>query len=149
MLQKFHTFIPMETLIPILIAIVVFAFQAYANFQKEQEKARKRNLGQPPVPPLPEENANRPAAKPAIDVQGREPARPQRKAEPLREAYQSYSGFMEVDEVKRMRKVRKQPLSSLRLEVDEGTDSAFEGKGKSFDLRDAVIKSAILERPYP
>lgn len=149
MLQKIHTFIPMETLIPIVIAIAVFAFQAYANFQKEQEKARKRNLGQPPVPPLPEENADRPAVKPAIDVQGREAARPQRKPEPLREAYEGYSGFMEVDEVKRIRKARKQPLSSLRLEVEEGMDPAFEREGKSFDLRDAVIKSVILERPYP
>lgn len=151
MLQKIHTFIPMETLIPILIAIVVFAFQAYANFQKEQEKARKRNPGQPPLPPLPEENAERTVAKPRADVQWRvpEPPHTQRHSPPIREAFESYSGFMDVDEVKRVKKNRKPQLSSLRVEVDEGTDTSPSKDGVTFDLRDAVIKSAILERPYP
>ncbi|PPL01220.1 hypothetical protein [Parapedobacter indicus] len=140
----------METFIPILIAIVVFAFQAYANFQKEQEKARKRNLGQPPVPPLPEENAERTLVKPETDVHRRVVAPPQRQAQPIREAYESYSGFMDADNVTRTKKaVRNPTLSSLRIDVDEGADSAYVRDEMTFDLRDAVIKSAILERPYP
>lgn len=140
----------METFIPILIAIVVFAFQAYANFQKEQEKARKRNLGQPPVPPLPEENAERTLVKPETDVHRRVVAPPQRRAQPIREAYESYSGFMDADKVTRTKKaVRNPTLSSLRIDVDEGADSAYVRDEMTFDLRDAVIKSAILERPYP
>lgn len=139
----------METFIPILIAIVVFAFQAYSNYQKEQEKARKRNLGQPPVPPLPEENADRPGAKTTADTERREVTLPEiRQSQPMRKAYETYSGFMEVDEVKRARKVRKPQLSSLRVEVEEGIGTASQREGTTFDLRDAVIKSAILERPY-
>ena len=134
----------METFIPILIAIVVFAFQAYSNFQKEQEKARKRNLGQPPIPPLPEENAERDLINP--ETEQWEAAVPtQRQSTPIREAYRNYSGFMDVDKRTRTKQVQKPALSSLRVEVDEDTDSAH---GAGFDLRDAVIKSAILERPY-
>jgi len=139
----------METFIPILIAIVVFAFQAYSNFQKEQEKARKRNLGQPPVPPLPEENAERTIIKPEADVQRRSAAPPQRQAQPIRPAYESYSGFMDAEEVTRIKKVRKPTLSSLRVEVDEDMNAVSVKDEVAFDLRDAIIKSAILERPYP
>lgn len=139
----------METFIPILIAIVVFAFQAYANFQKEQEKARKRNLGQPPVPPLPEENAERTSANPGADVQRRTVKPPQSQSQPVRKAYESYSGFIDADKMTRAKKVRKPTLSSLRVEVDEQVDSASAGDAVTFDLRDAIIKSAILERPYP
>lgn len=157
----------METFIPILIAIVVFAFQAYANFQKEQEKAKKRNLGQPP---LPEENANRPI----IDTQPpitdhrppitdhrppiTDPRSPTPNHRPLtpdhpsptpgHQPFGDYSGVMDVEEVRRVRSTRKQQQTIQRLEVDEGVTPITAGEDVEFDLRDAVIKSAILERPY-
>ncbi len=140
----------METFIPILIAIVVFAFQAYSNFQKEQEKARKRNVGQPRVPPpLPEENAERTIINPEADAKRRAVVLPQRQAQPIRKAYESFSGFIDTEEVTREKKVRKPALSSLRVEVDADMDAASVKAEVAFDLRDAVIKSAILERPYP
>src|SRR5690606_1674366 len=37
----------MDALIPILFAIAYFIFQAYTGYQKEQEKAAKRNIGKP------------------------------------------------------------------------------------------------------
>lgn len=139
----------METFIPILIAIVVFAFQAYANFRKEQDKARKRNLGKPSIPPLPEENAERPLPKPEADSPGRMTPPAQRLPQPIQEAYESFSGFMEADKVTGTKKeVRNPTLSSLRVEVDEDVDTPPRRDGEAFDLRDAVIKSAILERPY-
>ncbi|SEK35092.1 hypothetical protein [Parapedobacter koreensis] len=128
----------METLIPILIAIVVFAFQAYANFQKEQEKARKRNFGQPP---LPEENAKRP-----VDVSPKEMTVEQRPST-RHPAFENYSGAIDADEVKRVRKARQQ-RTVQRLEVMEDTAAGAFGNERDFDLRDAIIKSAILERPY-
>ncbi len=149
MLQEIHIFIPMEGIIPILIAIVVFAFQAYANFQKEKEKARKRNLGQPPVPPLPEENAEWVEARPDIPLkpQARQPSHTSQS--PIPERFERYSGVMDRGEVRHPRKNPKQ-LASLRVEVDESDEDNLTTKsGKAFDLRDAVIKSVILERPYP
>jgi len=156
----------METIIPILIAIVVFAFQAYANFQKEQEKARKRNLGQPP---LPEDNADRPITDPQspppdypsqttdrrppdtdsrTPIPGALPLPPDRSPATRHRPFEDYAGVMSADEVKRVRKARQHRQTIQRLEVEEGGTSASPIEEVEFDLRDAVIKSAILERPY-
>ncbi len=124
----------METFIPILIAIVVFAFQAYANYQKEQEKARKRNPGQPP---LPEDNAKyiesapvpAPSASPAVTSE-----------------FERYSGV--VDPIASIRSTGKRPLIPQRLVVDTAADVEPALDAEAFDLRDAVIKSIILDRPY-
>src|SRR5690606_24584825 len=37
----------MDTIIPIIFALAFFIFQAYLNYKKEQEKAKKRNPGKP------------------------------------------------------------------------------------------------------
>src|SRR5690606_5014739 len=42
----------METFIPVILAIAFFIFQAYSGVKKEQEKAAKRNLGKPGLPPV-------------------------------------------------------------------------------------------------
>src|SRR5690606_20765028 len=131
------------------IAILVFAVQAYANYQKEQEKARKRNPGQPPIPPLPEENAERTLVNPEAELQRRPAAHPRPQAQPVREAYERYSGFVNTAETVRTKKIRKPSSSPSRIAVDAQEEPASSTGGASFDLRDAVIKSAILERPYP
>jgi len=127
----------METFIPILIAIVVFAFQAYANYQKEQDKARKRNPG---LPPLPEDNARhvKPTSAPVPST-----VPPTAVIEPK---FEHYSGVMDPRAATRGKQERA--LIPQRLMVDAETDEqpAFDVEG--FDLRDAVIKSIILERPY-
>lgn len=126
----------METLIPILIAIVVFAFQAYANYQKEQEKARKRNPGQPP---LPEDNAKHinpvPASTPSSATT---PA--------VKPDFEYYSGV--VDSMESTRSKHPRSLIPQRLVVDREADVQPALGAEEFDLRDAVIKSIILERPY-
>ena len=136
----------METIIPIVIALVVFAFQAYANFQKEQEKAKKRDLGQaPPLPPLPEDNARRPVPAPVRRAEIPEPDR--RQVETThRPLFDAYTGV--VEEVKHVRKANRRPLSGQRLAVNEEVSSQALLDVPEFDLRDAIIKSAILERPY-
>src|SRR5690606_15606316 len=137
----------METLIPIVVALAAFAFQAYSNFQKEQEKARKRNLGKPSAPPLPEDNAERNRGVPRAEAP-RQPARSLPEPVPTyHQEYEGYSGFLDTDEVTRARASRKSMVSPLRVEIAEriGGDG---GSRAVFDLRDAVIKSAILERPY-
>ncbi|MFC3198596.1 hypothetical protein ACFOET_13305 [Parapedobacter deserti] len=169
----------METFIPILIALLVFAFQAYANFQKEQEKARKRNLGQPP---LPEDNAQRPfvdqqppMSDPGLPYPGHRLPEPERRSSPaeqrppittsrvptsshrppgseshpgsLSERFGRYSGVLDAEKFGRLRQSRQQ-RTIQRLEVDEGVTTIAASDNIDFDLRDAVIKSAILERPY-
>src|SRR5690606_40531428 len=95
----------METFIPILIAIVVFAFQAYANYQKEQDKARKRN---PAQPPLPEDNAKHleDIARHAKPVPAGAPSPASTPA--VRPEFEHYSGVM--DRTESTRHERKRPL---------------------------------------
>jgi len=138
---------PMETLIPIVVALAAFAFQAYSNFQKEQEKARKRNLGKPSAPPLPEDNAERiPDVSRAKASRQPAPSLPQ-PVPAYHQGYESYSGFLDTDEVTRARTLRRSTASPLRVEIEERVDPE-RGYHAAFDLRDAVIKSVILERPY-
>ena len=134
----------METIIPIIIALVVFAFQGYANFKKEQEKAKKRDLGQaPPLPPLPEDNARR-----AVPAPVRRPEMSDHRQEETthRPLFDAYSGV--VEEVKYVRKANQRPLSRQRLAVNDDVHSEALLDAPEFDLRDAIIKSVILERPY-
>lgn len=146
----------METLIPILIAIVFFALQVYNNFQKEQEKARKRNFA---PPPLPEENAQRlpsPAPgtrrsvtnprSPVIDP--RPPITDHQLAVTHQPRFERYSGVVDAAEARRIRQDKRRRQTPERLEVDEGAASTAAGNHIQFDLRHAIIQSTILERPY-
>ncbi len=155
----------METIFPIIVAIIIFAFQAYSNYQKEQEKARKRNPGQP-------RNANRPVehpveeypsvdSQPSIPVdweevypdarQTKAPAPVSQRHAPTQPLFDDYSGVVDEEEMQRLKrtKARKKQLIPQRLIVQEEDDEdAAWNNEAGFDLRDAVIKSAILERPY-
>ena len=129
----------MDRFIPIIIIIVIFALRAYANFKKEQEKARKRNPNVPPLPPLPEDNAEyiKPAPAPVPAPVPSTAAGPD---------FEQYSGVINPGEPTRAR--REYQPAPLRLEVDTETAGENEWDAEEFDLRDAVIKSVILERPY-
>lgn len=127
----------METILPILIAIVIFAFQAYANFQKEQEKARKRNPGRPP---LPEDNAYLPIPPAPVTI-------PQPAASVPR-AFDAYSGVFDTEQAARMQRSGRNPVIPKRLALNEELHAQTTANAEKFDLRDAVIKSIILERPY-
>lgn len=133
----------MEQIIPILIAAIVFGFQAYQNYQAEQEKARKRNPGQRPPQSQPE-------AQPAVETAV--PPLPMLEPEPqqLPEGYQEYAGFVDEDQLYRQNKLRasgKQQDLLKPIEVTEHEDDK-ESDTETFDLREAVIYAAILERPY-
>ena len=162
----------MEQLIPIIIAAIVFGFQAYNNYQKEQEKARKRNPGQPrqpvadepasqerPAPfdwleeligePRPQQPVPAPTRQKSPEipvVQQEEPSRSD-----VRDPFQSYSGAFSEEEFHRKRRERQQKRTPSKaapvtlLVAEEESQPVHTGE---FDLRDAVIKAAILERPY-
>ncbi|MGV3764027.1 hypothetical protein [Parapedobacter sp.] len=130
----------METFITIVIAIAIFGFQAYANYQKEQDKARKRN---PAQPPLPEDNAKYIQHGPAGDST---PAAAPVTSSAATSEFERYSGMMDSSEF--TRDEHQRPSIPQRLVVDTDTDTQPVLLAEEFDLRDAVIKSIILERPY-
>src|SRR3546814_8576996 len=43
----------MDAILPIVFALAFFLLQGYFNYKKEQEKAKKRNPGNPPQPVVP------------------------------------------------------------------------------------------------
>lgn len=148
----------MEQIIPILIAAVIFGFQAYANYQKEQEKAKKRNLGKPPVEEFPEFESYEevvviedPAMSPSAPRTPRTP-QPTRSREPQRSApapnpYARYEGAVQSSRLRRSTK-QTDLIPEVKLaDLDEEDQSPLAAK-EEFDLRKAVIASAILDRPY-
>lgn len=178
----------MEQIIPIVIAALIFGFQSYQNYQKEQEKARKRKLGRP-ADHLPEADGQQeqaPAerrtepdfsfldelkeaffpeetAKPKPVKPTRTPPRP--APLPAPNPFQEYEGTVVPDEVRKLRESRKsavrtatnaaaasrsseQTPQKVTLE-DLDDDGHVAGSGHSrIDLREAMIHSIILERPY-
>jgi len=147
----------MEQIIPILIAALVFGYQIYANFKKEQDKARKRQANQKPapraeVPVQPKQTTETPPAEWA-DWPWSAPSAPVAKpaiehASPYK--HEGYAESMEAEEVMLLRKARlKKEQQKLalqtqikKIEIEEEADHV------DFDLRQAVIYAAILDRPY-
>ncbi len=186
----------MEQIIPILIAAVVFGFQAYANYQKEQEKARKRKYGQQvPDDTIPVEQSGkrqeaRPERRPVTPSSPRQEARRHNQPEytPFEipsSPYEQYQGMLEPEEMSRARKNRASAQDTARDKATARNTAATKGgerersaTGKhrdllksnlgakveltdldhdypggtsvqdGIDLRQAVIHSIILERPY-
>lgn len=132
----------METILPLIIAALFFAFQIYSNFKKEQEKARKRDPSQRPIgeqPPVYEERKDW-----ARQLQQKEVIISET---PKVSKYDEFSGVMEeVEEVSRAKVHRPHKQSSRPFEPY--VQAVEENPYSDFDLRDAVIKAAILERPY-
>lgn len=155
----------METIIPILIAAVVFGLQAYANYQKEQEKARKRNPGQRPpsattdMPPsgdgmdtelpIPDYWDEKPVKQPdARRNVSKEEWHSFDRPQSVPAAFEEYTGTLHAEDVKRVRRTHKQPIKPLQVAEDVPILEGEAVSANDFDLRDAVIKAAILERPY-
>lgn len=149
----------MEQIIPILIAAVVFGIQAYANYQKEQEKAKKRNLGKPRTEEFPEFESYEEVVVIDDPVLGPTPtpaaARPStasrsqetRSSTPDPNLYARYEGT--VDPRRNSRSTKKtDSIPDVKLaDLDEDDQTPFAVE-EEFDLRKAVIASIILERPY-
>jgi len=165
----------MEEYLPFLIMLVIAGYRFYANFQKEQEKARKRNPGKrtPETQPAAKETWERkiePHAqtsqnhKPELVEEVFDPAYPyEPKYRPIyKEPMQApsvkeekysyataesakqaelYNPEVPAPEVLRNRKIHKTHPHGFVPHVEE------EETHYDFDMRDAVIKQAILNRP--
>gem|GEM_PF-546415 len=148
----------MENLIYILVPIAYFLYQGYQNYLKEQEKAKKRNFGVPPqqeitseeevkTEPMITKGTEAVELKPDYKLTKQEERVKQRREELVYEKInptfsQDYYNPEIVTERRNAYKNRerdKKQLQPLNMSYDEEED---------FDLRDAIIKEAILNRPY-
>ncbi|MFC6100584.1 hypothetical protein [Olivibacter domesticus] len=133
----------METIFPFVIAALYFAFQIYSNFKKEQEKAKKRDPSQRPV------GEQSPTYKEKRDwdkaLQQKEVVLSET---PKISKYEDFTGLVEeVEEVRRSKEVHRSHKHNNRS-FEPNLQPMEENPYSDFDLRDAVIKAAILERPY-
>lgn len=167
----------MDALIPILFAIAYFIFQAYTGYQEEQKKAARRNIGKPnPEVYKPEPAATKPSydqpsyEKPVFESPYIEKPYVQTYQEPVYEsAYreekyvpterpvnllEEYRRLASADEdvlIRRSREARKAKRSGIkRLETErlEIESAEREANRFHFDMRQAVIMKAILDRPH-
>ena len=147
----------MENLFYILAVIAYFLFQGYQNFKKEQEKAKKRNLGKPvEAYEIPEEVESEPLIEKRTEAIDLKPDykltnREIKVKEKLEEAvykkmdYKSLGDYYNPEKPKTENKpvkVQAKPAEAFKVQHEENDNHI------DFDLRDAVIKEAILKRPY-
>ncbi|WP_028297763.1 hypothetical protein [Olivibacter sitiensis] len=139
----------MENILPFIIGAIILIARVYNNFQKEQEKARKRNPGQKPAGEVSPQYERRPQGPEVKEVA--DPFVPETSTVPA--AYESYTGALrDVEEVRRAREIHSKHKHGFnRLEpykqVEPLTSDGIQNYS-DFDLRNAVIQSAILHRPY-
>ncbi len=166
----------MEQFLPLIIGFLVLAFRVYSNFQKEQEKVRKRDFSRPrqedggaSVPRAPQMTGHRPVQLPPPAPA---PFREEEVFMPYEPRYEAPKPEPRPREV--YREPHYEPMKPLQAVTADGRspESAaeeivrnraiharhphrFEAHEESydrsayadFDMEDAVIKSAILNRP--
>lgn len=143
----------MENFLPGLLIIGAIIYKIYSEYKKEQENVRRRmqqNRNPPPsVPPVVfEEQQPRPTVtQPTIT--------PPTLSEPVAPPIPKVEYYVEVPEtVKKAREARERnqnrtnSLTKTIVKPVVDLDEEEQDGVTSFDLRDAVIQSAILNRPH-
>lgn len=128
----------MENYIIILIAIASFLYKMYSNYMKEVDEAKKRNYKKLPetnIPTTP--NQEQPAyqevkrhSNPTYDLTNRN----------IEDNNASIP-----EEVRKLAEYKKLTRSNKEKEI---INESLDKQPFVFDLRQAVIQNAILERPY-
>ncbi|MBD1434102.1 hypothetical protein H8B06_14790 [Sphingobacterium sp. DN00404] len=127
----------MENFLPALLIIGGVIYKIYTEYQKEQEKARRR-MPQvpPPTPPVTSEQRPEPnVIEPTVSI-----PTPINKTERLRDIPKEVK---KITDERLAEANRKKAAMKVVPEMEEEDDVV------PFDLRKAVIQSAILNRPYP
>lgn len=144
----------MEKIIYILVPIAYFLFQAYNNYIKEQEKAKKRNLSQPVIESdIPQTIVNDEPVqfdvkeflkeKFNIETERKEVIKSQTRSIPEYQTKDYYNPEVPSAEVVENRKIHAPHKHKVVLPVLEVLEKSYD-----FNLRDAIIQQAILNRPY-
>lgn len=146
----------MENFLIVIIFIGSIIYKLYSNYKEELEKTKNRNLQAKPIPVERENFEEIKQEYKRQEYQRREEY--QRKVEPTRPTARfpkekvspkyspDYSSSSEAlpEEVRKMKASRKnaKPLAPI-LKVEP-----IRRQPVAFDLRQAVIQSIILDRPY-
>lgn len=131
----------MENFLPALLIIGGVIYKIYSEFQKEQEKARRRiPQKQAPLPPTAREQppGHTTTTEPVI-------ATPIPKVISPRD---TTSFFERVDKPQKKSDKKRLAVNQEKLTVTKTNEVEEKQEVVSFDLREAVIQSAILNRPY-
>ncbi|MCL7988893.1 hypothetical protein M8998_13160 [Sphingobacterium sp. lm-10] len=153
----------MENIIPVLLVVGGLIYKIYQNYQEEMEKAKKRQQNMPksttpktvvanprtttakrrdtasPTPRTPQPTYDRTLGRPKPTKIARRPVELPEKMVLQHEV---------PAEVSRMRAQRAQQKLAKKIEVVPVAEAVAERQQAHFDLRQAVIHAAILERPY-
>ena len=164
----------MEQFLPLVLALLALGFRVYTNFQKEQAKARSRNTSKPhtselPVPETWWPEAEKPKRDPFPDYELQEVFTPEKPYEP---AYKSAKA--EIHERENVKEPRYERMRPEHIITTDGRSPEIQAeeivRGRAIhavhhhkftpheeveersayadlDMEDAVIKSAILNRP--
>lgn len=123
----------MENFLIVIIFIGSIIYKVYKNYKEEAEKAKNRNPQRRPAPSIPSQSTS--VEQEYFPTNSRT-RKPKVNAEP---AYQNITLPEEVVKVKESKKTIIKPLVR---------ESEEKNQPIQFDLRQAVIQSIILERPY-
>jgi len=128
----------MENFLPALLIIGGVIYKIYSEYQKEQEKARRRMPQAPlPTPPLPSEQPlQRPVIEPTMSIPIPVPPKKRQHTPVIPTEVKATTSEMFA------KKDDKKLLKEITPKIEERHDVV------SFDLREAVINAAILNRPY-
>lgn len=156
----------MEKLLPILIFVAIYGYQTYKNFQKEQKKAKGRNIPRkrpqsatpaerrlPAPAPRPVQHREIPFERTPYEELTRDqtfeqPSKPKRIA--LKKSAELVESLKEKNKKlhQHQHPEKKLVLEILEEEVqDEEVLADPVVTAEEFDLRRAVIHQTILERP--
>lgn len=131
----------MENFLIVIVLIGSIIYKIYSNYKKEMENAKKRNPKQKPV------IFSEPIDYPIEKVKTK--AQKFLKTNEIVKEIASKTKYQEEiipDEVRIVTEYRQQTnKKNISLPIEEEN---IETEKISFDLRQAVIQAAILERPY-
>lgn len=126
----------MENYLIVIIFIASIIYKVYSNYKDETEKAKKRQPSRVPMPqpiPNPTNKSTYKEPKPYV------PSTATQHNNMV--SYEEPSNYI-PDEVKKIKDFKEN--STLHLKEEE----TIQKQPIEFDLRQAVINSIILERPY-
>lgn len=147
----------MENLIPVIVMVAIFLVQAYNNYKKEQEKAKKRAPGKSvPRPDFPRHPApeNQPRQAAVAPAPLNEPS-----STLAENPYQAYQGVVSASDRPgegSSSLSQATGIKPLEIETDMEQEASEAGADEdmlyrlktNFDVREAVVMAAILERRH-
>lgn len=125
----------MENFLPALLIIGAAIYKIYQEYQKEQEKARKRT---PTATAMPTAPAPRHATQPVKPMYKQESP----QFETIKETHANYVAQAKLQQ-KDIRNPLKQEVKPPIIE-----DKVENHNRPVFNLREAIIQEAVLRRPY-